>query len=65
MLKQMRGGKLVKAKKLQRQDFLRFRANSQKLILGSIGTHLDHHLSGKCQIDIRRVGKLWKIRCVY
>ena len=38
----MRGGKHVKVKKRQRQDILRFRADAQKLILGSIGTPLDH-----------------------
>ena len=38
----MRGGKHVKVKKWQRQDTLRFRADAQKLILGSIGTPLDH-----------------------
>ena len=38
----MRGGKHVKIKKRQRQDTLRFRADARKLILGSIGTPLDH-----------------------
>ena len=38
----MRGGKHVKVKKRRCQDILRFRADPQKLILGSIGTPLDH-----------------------
>ena len=38
----MWGGKRVKVKKRRRQDILRFRAHAQKLILGSIGTPLDH-----------------------
>ena len=38
----MRGGKHVKVKKWRRQDILCFRANARKLILGSIGTPLDH-----------------------
>ena len=38
----MRGGKHVKVKKRRRQDILRFRADVRKLILGSIGTPLDH-----------------------
>ena len=38
----MRGGKHVKVKKRRRQDILRFRAAARKLILGSIGTPLDH-----------------------
>ena len=38
----MRGGKHVKVKKWRRQDILRFRADARKLILGSIGTPLDH-----------------------
>ena len=38
----MRDGKHVKVKKRQRQDILRFRADARKLILGSIGTPLDH-----------------------
>ena len=38
----MRGGKHVKVKKRQRQDILRFRADARKMILGSIGTPLDH-----------------------
>ena len=38
----MRGGKHVKVKKGWRQDILRFRVDAQKLILGSIGTPLDH-----------------------
>ena len=36
----MRGGKHVKVKKRRRQDILRFRADTRKLILGSIGTPL-------------------------
>ena len=32
----------VKVKKRRRQDILRFRAHARKLILGSIGTPLDH-----------------------
>ena len=36
------GGKHVKVKKRGRQDILRFRADARKLILGSIGTTLDH-----------------------
>ena len=38
----MRGGKHVKVKKWRRRDILRFRADVWKLILGSIGTPLDH-----------------------
>ena len=38
----MRGGKHVKVKKRWRQDILCFRADARKLILGSIGTPLDH-----------------------
>ena len=38
----MWGGKHVKVKKRRRQDILRFRADARKLILGSIGTPLDH-----------------------
>ena len=40
----MQGGKHVKVKKRQRQDqdTLRYRADARKLILGSIGTPLDH-----------------------
>ena len=36
------GGKQVKVKKRQRKDILRFRADARKMILGSIGTPLDH-----------------------
>ena len=36
------GGKHVKVKKRQNQDILRFRADAGKLILGSIGTPIDH-----------------------
>ena len=43
----MRGGKHVKVKKWRHQNILRFRALARKLILGSIGTPLDH-LSVKC-----------------
>ena len=35
-------GKNVKVKKRRRQDILHFRADAQKLILGSIGNPLDH-----------------------
>ena len=38
----MRDGKHVKVKKRRRQDILSFRADTKKLILGSIGTPLDH-----------------------
>ena len=38
----MRGDKHVKVKKRRRQDILRFCTDSRKLILGSIGTPLDH-----------------------
>ena len=38
----MRGGKHVKVKKQRCQDILCFRADAWKLILGSIGTPLDH-----------------------
>ena len=38
----MWGGKHVKVKKWQRQDTMRFRAEAQKLILGSIGTPINH-----------------------
>ena len=38
----MRGSKHVKVKKRHCQDTLRFRADERKLILGSIGTPLDH-----------------------
>ena len=38
----MRGGKHVKVKKRRHQDILRFRADERKLILGSIGTPIDH-----------------------
>ena len=38
----MRGGKHVKVKKWRRLDIMRFRADVRKLILGSIGTPLDH-----------------------
>ena len=38
----MRGGKYVKVKKRRRQDILRFYADAWKLILGPIGTPLDH-----------------------
>ena len=38
----MRGDKHVNVKKWRRQDILRFRASVRKLILGSIGTPLDH-----------------------
>ena len=38
----MRGSKHVKVKKRRRQDILHFRADPQKLILGSIGTPFDH-----------------------
>ena len=36
------GGKHVKVKKRRRQDIVRFRNDARKLILGSIGTPLDH-----------------------
>ena len=36
------GDKRVKVKKRRRQDILRFRTDARKLILGSIGTPLDH-----------------------
>ena len=53
----MWGGKHVKVKKRQRQDILRFGADARKLILGSIGTPLDHlsvnkylyHRQAKCE----------------
>ena len=48
----MRGGKHVKVKKRRRQDILRFRADARKLILGSIGTSLDH-LSVKLKFLIK------------
>ena len=38
----MRGGKHVKVKKRRCHDILRFRADMRKLVLGSIGTPLDH-----------------------
>ena len=38
----MRGGKHVKVKERRHEDILRFRADARKLILGSIGTPLDH-----------------------
>ena len=38
----MRGGKHVKVKKRRCQDILHFRADARKLILGFIGTPLDH-----------------------
>ena len=38
----MWGDKHVKVKKRRHQDILCFRADAQKLILGSIGTPLDH-----------------------
>ena len=40
--RKMRGRKHVKVKKRRRRDILRFRADARKLILGSIGTPLDH-----------------------
>ena len=36
------GGKHVKVKKRQHQNIMRFRDGGRKLILGSIGTLLDH-----------------------
>ena len=42
----MQGGKHVKVKKRRCQDILRFQADVQKLILGSIGTPLTTSL--KC-----------------
>ena len=38
----MCGGKHVKVKKRRRQDILRSRADTRKLISGSIGIPLDH-----------------------
>ena len=48
----MRAGKNVKVKKWRRQDILRFRADTRKLILGSIGTPLDHLSVKTCNMHI-------------
>ena len=57
----MWGGKHVKVKKRQHQDILRFRADSRKLILGSIGTPLDH-LSVKVLSFYRKGVFFWGVR---
>ena len=46
------GGKHVKVKKRQRQNILRFRADVQKLILGSTGTPFDHLSVKKSKLSV-------------
>ena len=48
----MRGGRHIKVKKQRRQDTLRFWADARKLILGSIGTPLDHLSVNRRQLKV-------------
>ena len=56
----MSGGKHVKVKKQQRQDIVRYCADARKLILGSIGTHLDH-----LSINLFPLSDIIKIRLIF